>query len=128
MAIALANGIRIYYEWHGAESAPVLVLNNGILMNAASSWVYQTSALAAHYRVLQYDCRGQGQSEHPDAPYSMALHAGRLAACIVRNGAITCPASACLPVFSSAMPRLLATSASAGLMRKASRNAGSASR
>ena len=86
MAIALANGIRIYYEWHGAESAPVLVLNNGILMNAASSWVYQTSALAAHYRVLQYDCRGQGQSEHPDAPYSMALHADDLAALLTALG------------------------------------------
>jgi 3-oxoadipate enol-lactonase len=58
----------------------VLVLNNGIVMNAATSWVFQTKALAEHYRVLQYDCRGQGQSDHPENPYSMEIHADDLAA------------------------------------------------
>ena len=80
MPVIQANGIGIYYEWHGAEGAPVLVLNNGILMNAAASWAPQTSAFAAAYRVLQYDCRGQGQSDHPVGPYSMAQHADDLAA------------------------------------------------
>jgi 3-oxoadipate enol-lactonase len=80
MPVIKANGIGIYYEWHGAEGAPVLVLNNGILMNAAASWVPQTAAFAASYRVLQYDCRGQGQSEHPAGPYSMPQHADDLAA------------------------------------------------
>ncbi len=75
-----ANGVEIYYELHGPEDAPLLVLNNGIIMNAAGSWVFQTQALAHHYRVLQYDCRGQGQSEHPASPYSMELHADDLAA------------------------------------------------
>ena len=79
MSIIPVNGIGIYYEWHGPESAPVLVLNNGILMNAATSWMYQTSTLATHYRVLQYDCRGQGQSDHPDGAYSMDQHASDLA-------------------------------------------------
>ena len=80
MPVIHANGTGIYYEWHGADGAPVLVLNNGILMNAAASWLPQTAAFAASYRVLQYDCRGQGQSDHPDGPYSMALHADDLAA------------------------------------------------
>ncbi len=62
MPTLTTNGINIYYELHGPPNAPALVLNNGILMNAASSWIFQTPALAAHYRVLQYDCRGQGQS------------------------------------------------------------------
>jgi len=79
MAIASVNGIDIYYEWHGAESAPVLVLNNGILMNASSSWLAQTRAFARHHRVLLYDCRGQGKSTHPGGPYSMAQHADDLA-------------------------------------------------
>ncbi len=74
------NDIPLYYEFHGPETAPVLVLNNGIIMNAASSWVFQTRALSAHYRLLQYDCRGQGQSGHPEGPYSMTLHADDLAA------------------------------------------------
>ena len=75
-----ANQVRIYYEWHGPEAAPVMVLNNGILMNAAASWLPQTDAFAASYRVLQYDCRGQGQSGHPPGPYSMSQHADDLAA------------------------------------------------
>jgi len=81
-----ANGIEIYYELHGAEGAPLLVLNNGIIMNAATSWAFQTRALAQHYRLLQYDCRGQGQSEHPVSPYSMEMHADDLAALLTALG------------------------------------------
>lgn len=74
------NDVSLYYELHGSESAPALVLNNGIIMNAATSWVFQTKTLSAHYRLLQYDCRGQGQSDHPESPYSMEIHADDLAA------------------------------------------------
>jgi pimeloyl-ACP methyl ester carboxylesterase len=75
-----ANGIELYYELHGTENAPLLVLNNGILMNAAASWAFQTQALSREFRLLQYDCRGQGQSDHPEWHYSMELHADDLAA------------------------------------------------
>jgi 3-oxoadipate enol-lactonase len=67
----------------------VLVLNNGILMNAATSWAFQTRALSGQYRLLQYDCRGQGQSDHPEEPYSMALHADDLAALLTGLGVET---------------------------------------
>ncbi len=80
MPFIACNGICLYYELHGPEGAPVLVLNNGILMNAAGSWALQTAAFSANYRVLQYDCRGQGQSDHPDDAYSMDVHADDLAA------------------------------------------------
>jgi pimeloyl-ACP methyl ester carboxylesterase len=80
MPFIQANQVRLYYEWHGPEAAPVVVLNNGILMNAAASWLPQTEAFAASYRVLQYDCRGQGQSDHPPGPYFMSQHADDLAA------------------------------------------------
>jgi pimeloyl-ACP methyl ester carboxylesterase len=36
MATIHTNGITVYYEWHGPADAPVLVLNNGLLMNAAT--------------------------------------------------------------------------------------------
>jgi 3-oxoadipate enol-lactonase len=81
-----ANGVELYYELHGPEGAPLLVLNNGILMNAAGSWIFQTQALSKHYRLLQYDCRGQGQSQHPDSPYTMELHADDLAALLTELG------------------------------------------
>ncbi len=74
-----ANGIEIYYELHGPPDGEVLVLSNGVLMSTAS-WVYQVPALSRHCRLLLYDCRGMWQSEHPPGPYSMALHAGDLAA------------------------------------------------
>jgi len=73
------NGTNLYYEWHGPSGAPVLVLNNGIIMNAATSWAFQTPTLAKRYRVLQYDCRGQGHSDHPDTAYTMTGHAQDLA-------------------------------------------------
>jgi len=74
------NGIELYYELHGDPSSAVLVLNNGIIMNASTSWVMQTEVFARHYRILQYDCRGQGLSDHPEGPYTMELHADDLAA------------------------------------------------
>jgi len=79
MPTAKINGITIYYELHGPEEGPVLVLNNGIIMNAATSWIFQTPALAPHYKLLLYDCRGQGQSDHPAEKYSMEGHADDLA-------------------------------------------------
>ncbi|HBG74395.1 MAG: hypothetical protein A2X25_13840 [Chloroflexi bacterium GWB2_49_20] len=75
----LAHGVNLYYELRGPEELPVLVLNNGIIMNAASSWVFQTRAFSTQYRLLQYDCRGQGQADHPEGPYSMEIHADDLA-------------------------------------------------
>jgi 3-oxoadipate enol-lactonase len=73
------NDINIYYELSGPESAPVLVLSNGIMMSTAS-WAYQTAVLNEHLRVLVYDCRGMWQSDHPDSRYTMELHAEDLAA------------------------------------------------
>jgi 3-oxoadipate enol-lactonase len=70
---------QFYYELHGPAAAPVLVLNNGVIMNAATSWGFQTATLSKQYRLLQYDCRGQGQSDHPPGPYTMAGHAEDLA-------------------------------------------------
>ncbi len=80
------NDVSLYYELHGPEKAPMLVLNNGLIMSAATSWVFQTEALSQHYRLLQYDCRGQGQSDHPTEPYSMEIHADDLAALLTKVG------------------------------------------
>lgn len=79
MPTIIINGTSLYYELHGPADAPVVALVNGVLMSTAS-WAYQTPALSRRYRVLLHDCRGQGQSEHPAAPYSMRQHADDLAA------------------------------------------------
>jgi 3-oxoadipate enol-lactonase len=73
------NDVRLYYEFHGPEDGDLVVLNNGIFMNTGS-WLMQMPALERRHRVLAYDMRGQGQSEHPEGEYSFELHADDLAA------------------------------------------------
>jgi 3-oxoadipate enol-lactonase len=73
------NTVCIYYEIQGCENSPCLVFNNGILMNAASAWKPQVEILSKRYRILRYDFRGQGDSEHPEEEYTMDLHADDLA-------------------------------------------------
>lgn len=80
MPMVDVGGVSLYYELHGPADAPVLALNNGILMNAAASWGHQTPALARTFRVLLHDARGQGQSDHPEGAVTMERHAEDLAA------------------------------------------------
>ncbi len=79
MTTVTVNGVRLHYEFHGPESGEWLILNNGIFASTAA-WALILPALARRYRVLAYDMRGQGQSEHPEAPYALGLHADDLAA------------------------------------------------
>jgi 3-oxoadipate enol-lactonase len=79
MPYQTANGIQLYYEWHGLEDGFPVVLVNGLLMDT-TSWVFQLPAFAQHFRVLLYDCRGQGRSDKPPGPYPQALHAQDLLA------------------------------------------------
>lgn len=78
MPRASVGGVELYFEVHGPERAPVLVLNNGILMTTAS-WGPQLAPFTRHHRVLLYDMRNQGASSHPDGPVTMWQHADDLA-------------------------------------------------
>ncbi len=73
------NNVDLYFELHGPETGELVVLNNGVFMNTGS-WAFQLPDLAKRYRVLTYDMRGQGQSEHPESDYSLELHAEDLVA------------------------------------------------
>ncbi len=73
------NNVNLYYEFRGPEDGEPLILNNGIFMNT-TSWAFQMPELEKRYRVLAYDMRGQGQSEHPGGEYSLELHAQDLIA------------------------------------------------
>jgi len=79
MPIAKVNGIYMYYELQGDENLPCLILNNGIFMNAATGWRLQEKIFSKSYRLLKYDFRGQGDSEHPKDEYTIELHADDLA-------------------------------------------------
>ncbi len=73
------NDFQMFYEFHGPADGELVILNNGVFMNTAS-WAFQLPELARRYRVLTYDMRGQGQSDHPEGPYSFELHADDLVA------------------------------------------------
>jgi 3-oxoadipate enol-lactonase len=73
MPLIQLKDVQLYYEWHGHEGDDVIVFNNGLLMDT-NGWVYQRHVISRFYRVLLYDCRGQGQSDHPETGYSMDLH------------------------------------------------------
>jgi pimeloyl-ACP methyl ester carboxylesterase len=63
--------------WYGAwgDGPPVLLLHGGL--GNAGNWGYQVPALvAAGYRVVAIDSRGQGRSTRDDRPYSYQLMAG----------------------------------------------------
>ena len=79
MAFAAANGIRLYYEWHGQEDGTPVVLVMG-LGGDTTAWPLQLAALAPRHRVLVFDNRGGGQSEAPDVPYTTRGMAGDLLA------------------------------------------------
>ena len=75
----MANGVELYYEWHGPQDAPVVVFVNGLLTDT-TSWAAHLPLFTDRYRCLVYDCRGQGRSSKPDQPYVPTLHAADLAA------------------------------------------------
>ena len=79
MPMLHVNHVDLYFESHGPETGELVILNNGVFMNTGS-WVFQLPDLAKRYRVLAYDMRGQGQSEHPESDYSLELHAEDLVA------------------------------------------------
>jgi len=68
MPLADINGIKIYYEIQG-EGYPVLMAHGYGATKAI--WIAQVGTLSKHYKVITYDSRGAGESDHPNEPYSL---------------------------------------------------------
>jgi 3-oxoadipate enol-lactonase len=71
MPFADLADVKIYYEWAGADSLPVLVFSNGLGTNV-HMWDGQIEAFSEHFRILRYDVRGHGQSTVTPGPYTLA--------------------------------------------------------
>ncbi|HKZ07809.1 MAG TPA: alpha/beta fold hydrolase [Methylomirabilota bacterium] len=79
------NGIGLFYQDLGAPDAEPVVLIMG-WGGDHTAWAFQMPALAAAYRVIAPDNRGAGQTDQPDAPYSIAGMADDVAALLDRLG------------------------------------------
>jgi 3-oxoadipate enol-lactonase len=80
----IINGITM--TWDDCGSGPVICLIHGFPLNRRM-WRPQIAALVASgYRVITPDLRGFGDSDTPNAPYSMDLFADDLAALVDHLG------------------------------------------
>ncbi|MCH7841857.1 MAG: alpha/beta hydrolase [Chloroflexi bacterium] len=64
MPKAPINGIDLYYESHGGDSAPAIIFAHGRGGNHMSWW-QQVAAFSAEYRCITFDHRGWGASIAP---------------------------------------------------------------
>src|SRR5690348_5509337 len=70
--VGLPTGVGIYYESIGAGEPVLLIMGTGA---DHSLWDDTARAYAQRYRVITFDNRGTGQSDHPHDPehYTMRL-------------------------------------------------------
>jgi 3-oxoadipate enol-lactonase len=76
---AKTNGIETYYELHGKEGAPWLVLSHSLACSLRM-WDPQIEALKGSHRILAYDTRGHGASDAPKSEYTLEMLADDLKA------------------------------------------------
>lgn len=67
-----ANGINVYYELHGKEGAPWLVLSHSLACSVRM-WDEQIAAFKDRYRILAYDTRGHGATDAPAGAYTLDM-------------------------------------------------------
>jgi pimeloyl-ACP methyl ester carboxylesterase len=69
MPFAQSGSLRVYYESHGRGPAVLLILGQGMSMEAGWRTI---DRLASQFRVLAFDNRDMGRSDHSAWPYVVA--------------------------------------------------------
>lgn len=67
------DGTRLHYVVEG--SGPPIVLVGGKTSNIAGAWWRYIPPLSEKFKVIAFDNRGAGESDKPDAPYTIRLMA-----------------------------------------------------
>jgi len=78
-----ANGLNIYYEIHG-NGEPVLLIRG--LGGRGRSFTHQVAGLSPYFTVITFDNRGVGETDQPQAPYTIADMADDTAALLAALG------------------------------------------
>ncbi|MFX0057407.1 MAG: alpha/beta fold hydrolase [Candidatus Hodarchaeota archaeon] len=72
---AKVNGIKICYEIRGEGYPLILIHGFGV---TKEEWIGQFLPLSEFFKVIRFDNRGSGKSDHPNEPYTMKLFADDL--------------------------------------------------
>jgi 3-oxoadipate enol-lactonase len=78
------DGVRLYHEAHGEGSVLLLLEGMG---GDVPGWRRNVPTLATRHRVVVYDHRGNGRSDAPDEPMTMATFVEDAVAVLEENGA-----------------------------------------
>ena len=70
MTFADVNGIKICYEIQGEGDPVVLVHGFGVKKEV---WMCQFGPLSEKFKVIRFDNRGAGESDHPDELFTMEM-------------------------------------------------------
>ena len=84
MAIANANGVRIFYEMTGSGRIPVVLVHGSWVSH--HSWDLVVPRFAESFRVVTYDRRGHSDSERPTAQGSVREDVADLAVLLEQLG------------------------------------------
>lgn len=68
MAKIEVGDVELYYEIHGGDGPPVVLIHG--LAGDCSAWAPQIKVLETDYKILALDNRGAGRSSAPDYPYT----------------------------------------------------------
>ncbi|MSQ54509.1 MAG: alpha/beta fold hydrolase [Betaproteobacteria bacterium] len=86
---ANANGTEIYYEVHGKEGAPWIVMSHSLACSVRM-WDEQIAAFKDKYRILAFDTRGHGSSAAPAGAYSLEMLADDAKGVMDKEGVKRC--------------------------------------
>ena len=73
----VADDVELHYQKGGVAAEEAVVFVNGLTMDT-TAWAGVERHFADAYTTLRYDCRGQGESDKPEGPYTPHQHAADL--------------------------------------------------
>lgn len=86
MPTATVNGVRLFYELHGAGAAPLVLVHGS--WDSHHDWDLVVPRLAEVFRVLAYDRRGHSRSERPTGQGSVREDVADLEALLEHLGLV----------------------------------------